>query len=100
MRRLEVERIDEMPVGRPTGADTGKPASGRMADTGQARHPLGLGPEMRPLQGRKFSPPTRVDGPGREAWVWCGARAPCLARTVHGRRRGTARRVVRLRGAL
>ena len=68
MRRLEVERIDEVP----------------------AETPAGLGPEMRPL-GLKFRPPTPVDGLRREPPVWCGACAPCLARTAPGRRRGTAR---------
>jgi hypothetical protein len=69
MRRLEVERIDGVPA--------------RIALAG-------LGPEMRPL-GLKFRPPTPVDGLRREPQVWCGARAPCLARTAPGRRRGTAR---------
>jgi hypothetical protein len=37
--------------------------------------------------GLKSCPPTRVDGQGREPEVWCGARAPCLARTASGRLR-------------
>ena len=73
MRRLEVERID----------DKGRRATAGVADTGRARHPPGLGPEMRP-RGLSFRPPTRVDGLRREPQVWCGACAPCLARTAPG----------------
>src|SRR3954447_14786438 len=74
MRRLEVERIDERAGGQPPVT------CGYRANT---RRPLGLGPEMRP-SGLKSCPPTRVDGRGREATVWCGACAPCLARTAPG----------------
>ena len=56
MRRSEVERIGEW-VG-----------AGDAASLGQ-------------IEG----PPTRLDGFGRESEVWCGACAPCFARTAPGR---------------
>ncbi len=78
MRRLEVERIDEVPAGNAGWVGAGDAA---------------FGPQI--------TPANPVDGFGREPAVWCGACAPCLARTAPGRRRGSARLATmsRLRGA-
>jgi len=64
MRRLEAERIGERRCGATRAARVGAGDAASM--------------------GLKSCPPTRVDGSGRETWVWCGARAPCLARTAPG----------------
>ena len=79
MRRLEAERIDGVPAGNR------RPGWGRRCG----------------LRALRFRPPTPVDGLRREPPVWCGARAPCLARTAPGRPRDPARRSLRaaLRGA-
>ncbi len=71
MRRLEVERIDDvMPIrGKPRIG--GRRATAGVADTGRARHPPGLGPEMRP-RGLKFPPanPRRWPAARAASLVW------------------------------
>ena len=66
MRRLEAEQIDD------DGRYGASPASVWVGAGDLA-------------SGLRFCPPTRVDDRWREPPVWCGARAPCLARTAPGR---------------
>ena len=72
MRRLEVERIDEVPV------QAGWVGAGDAAS----------GPQIKPANPRRWPW-------GASPGVRCGARASCLARTAPGRPRDPARRPLR-----